>query len=337
MSKQRRTPWLLLAIFLTGILILGACAGDAEEEQTPVVPLETEAAAPALGESLALPALEAVDLAGRPLEVVATTSVIGDVVGAVGGDAIRLSTLVGPRQDPHSYQPASGDLAAVADADVIFVNGWSLEEGVLGSLEEVAQYGPLVPISAGITPRMKQGSADPHVWLDPNNVMQWTRNVQEVLSTLDPDNAAVYEENAATYLARLQELDEFISAQVATIPEAQRLLVTNHDSLGYFADRYGFQIVGTVIPGTSSGAEPSASEMATLADRMTEEGVCTIFIEATANTSLAEAVAGEVDGCSDVQIEEIYTGTLGSEGSVPGTYIGMMRTNIATIVEALAD
>lgn len=330
--SERPIRW-LIAIFIS-ILVPVGCNGAEDEGQTPVVPGDTGGTAAT--ETLSLPELEAVELSGRPLEVVATSSIIGDVVGEIGGDTIRLDTLMQPGQDPHSYEPATGDLAAVADADVVFVNGWALEEGVLGRLQDVAEYGPLVPISAGITPRVEEGSVDPHVWLDPNHVMQWARNVEEVLATLDPDNAATYEENATAYLAGLEELDQFIAAQANTIPEAERLLVTNHDSLGYFARRYGFKVVGTVIPGTSTGAEPSASEMAALADTMSEAGVCTIFLEGTANASLAEAVAGEVDGCEEVTVVELYTGALGSAGTPAGTYTGMMRVNVANILEGLA-
>lgn len=335
-TPRRTTLWVLLVALLAGGLALVGCGG-AEEEEEPVVPVESSGEATVDGEVLSLPELEAAQLDGRPLEIVATSSIIGDVVATVGGDAINLRTLMEPDEDPHGYQPSSGDLAAVADADAIFVNGWDLEEGVLSSLEDVAEYGPLVPISAGITPRMENGSVDPHVWLDPNSVLVWAGNVEEVLSALDPDNAALYADNAQAYRVQLEDLDEYLASQVAIIPEANRLLVTNHDSLGYFADRYRFEVIGTVIPGTSTGAEPSASSMAQLADTMTAEGVCTIFLEAPANASLAEAVAEEVDGCDDVQIQHLYTGALGPVGSPAGTYIGMMRTNMATMVEGLAD
>ena len=335
MSKQRRVRWLLLLAILVTVIVLAGCEGADETAPTPVAPTGSEGEV--TGEVLTLPALEAVELSERRLEVVATSSIIGGVVQEIGGDAIQLNTLMGPRQDPHSYEPSTGDMAAVADADVIFVNGWGLEEGVLNRLEEIAEYGPVVPISAGITPRMEDGGVDPHVWLDPTHVMTWVRNVEDVLGMLDPEDAPLYEENATAYVTQLEELDEFIRAQVATIPEGERLLVTNHDSLGYFAARYGFEIVGTVIPGLSTGAQPSASGMATLAEAMTQAGVCTIFLEATADTDLAEAVAAEVEGCANVAVEQLYTGTLGPEGSVPGTYIGMMRTNVANIVEGLAD
>ena len=287
---------------------------------------------------LVLPELSAVSLQDDKLQVVATTSIIGDVVAQVGGEAIALTILMNAGQDPHSYEPGARDLTAVADAHVIFVNGWDLEEGLLDNLANVRESGVLVPVSAGITPREldhagEHHGADPHVWLDPQNVKQWAVNIKQVLAALDPANAAVYSANATAYGRDLDrwmvEMDEMMAGVNG------RNLVTNHDALGYLAARYNLTVIGTVLPGASTLAEPSASELTELATKMQEADTCTIFTESTANPQLANAVAEELDNCDQVQILSLYTGAIGAAGSGTDSYIGMMRANIQALAEGL--
>lgn len=289
------------------------------------------------GGVLALPALAPINLDGGKLQVVATTSIIGDVAAQVGGDLIELTTLMGPGQDPHSYEPGARELTAVAHAHIILINGWDLEEGLLRSLTNIGDAVPFAPVSAGIQPRQfaKTGAADPHVWLDPHNVVTWTDNIQTAFSALDPANAAAYAANAAAYKARLTDLMTYADEQLSAIPAAQRKLVTNHGAFGYFADRYDFQVVGTVLPAFSSLAEPSASELSALVQTMRDENVCAIFAETTANDQLAQSVAAELDTCTAVQVLPLYTGALGPIGSGADSYIGMIRANIDMIVKGL--
>lgn len=304
----------------------------------------------ALTAVLTLPEVEAADLGGAKLRVVATTTIIGDVVGRVGGEAIELTTLMGPGQDPHGYEPAARTLTAVADAHVIFVNGWDLEEGLIDTLKNVAGDAPLVPVSAHITPLLtgealfggegeNSGHAhqgvDPHVWLNPQLVKQWVANIVHVMSELDPANATTYESNARTYLAELEALIAYYDERIASIPQERRKLVTNHDALGYFAQQYGFEVIGTVIPSTSTVAEPSAAALAELVRTMRSAGVCTIFAESTVNPALSETVVTELDECEAVKVLTLYTGALGPEGSGADSYIGMMRVNIDTILGGL--
>lgn len=300
---------------------------------------------------LVLPELAAADLNDRPLQVIATTSVIGDVVSQVGGEAIQLTTLIPPGQDAHSYEPATRDLAAAAEADVIFVNGWKLEERLVDNLENVAEGASLVPVSANIAPLAvgEQGheeganheddhshnGSDPHVWFSIHNVEQWVANIERTLSVLDPANAEVYARNAAAYLAQLEELATYADAQLATIPAEKRVLVTNHDSFAYFARDYGFELLGSVIPGTSTLAEPSANELARLVQLMREHGVCTIFTETSVSDSLAQTVAAELTHCEQLQVLPLYTGAIGPAGSGADSYIGMFRANVDTIVQGL--
>ncbi|NDJ35926.1 MAG: zinc ABC transporter substrate-binding protein [Chloroflexi bacterium] len=312
---------------------------------------------------LALPELEAADLGGEPLTVIATTSIIGDVVAQVGGDAIALTVLMEPGQDPHSYEPSAGDLTTVSESDVVFVNGWNLEEGLADDLETIGEAAVIVPVSANIEPlefgghdhdehgdehgddehgdehddehAHEHSGADPHTWFNVDHVKQWAANVEQVLSTLDPANAETYAANAEAYLAELDALETYVMDQVGAIPAENRLLVTNHDAFGYFADAYGFEVIGTVIPGASTLAEPSARDLAELIEEMEENGVCTIFTETTVSDTLAQTVAAELDGCETVQVLPLYTGSVGPEGSGAETYVDMFRANVDTIVDGL--
>ena len=261
---------------------------------------------------LSLPPLETADLKGDRLRVVATTSVMGDVIAQIGGGAIDLTVLIEAGQDPHSYEPGARALTAVAEAHVIFVNGWNLEEGLLNNLENVAEAGQIVPISANITPRESETTEpnhhhqDPHVWLDPQNVQQWVRNVEQVLTALDPANSEQYAAKTATYRQELEEL--MVEMDERMVGLNGRHLVTNHDALGYLVARYDLNVIGTVLPGTSTLAEPSAADLADLATKMTEAQTCTIFAETTANMQLAEAAAAELDSCLQVKVLSLYTG-----------------------------
>jgi ABC-type Zn uptake system ZnuABC Zn-binding protein ZnuA len=336
-SWQKLTPGLAL-----GVVLLAGCGGQAAEPAGPTDPLAL----------LARPAITAAALDGRPLRVVATTSLIGDAAARVGGDSIALTTLMPPGQDPHSYQPAAADLAAVADADLILINGWNLEEGLLGDLATVGDA-PLVPVSAGVVPLpVDEGEAhedeedtgaadhdhegpDPHVWQDVSNVMRWVDNIAATLSEADPANAAAYAANAAAYRAELADLDRFVRQQTATIPPDRRVLVTNHDTLAYFAAAYDFRTLGSVLPGASTLAEATAANLAALAEAMAAAGVCSLFVETTAADQMARTLSEELDGCDEVRVLSLYSDALGPPGSGAESYVGMMRANVATIVEGL--
>lgn len=299
-------------------------------------------------ETLALPTVAARVAGGGRLQVLATTSTIGDVVHQVGGDAIDLVVLMQPGQDPHSYQPGAADLTAAADADVIFINGWNLEEGLVGDLTTIARKAVIVPISAGIAPRelaahsqaegeesLDHGPADPHVWQDVANVIQWADNVRQVLSAADPTNAATYEANAERYRAALEQLDVELRASLQSISPEKRVIITNHDNLGYFADAYGFDVVGTVIPSVSTLAEPTAGALAELVQTMQAAGICTLVVETTASDQLARTLENELTSCDNVKLITLYTDALGPSGGGAGTYIDMMLANAAALVEGL--
>ena len=343
---------------LLGVAVLVCALGIACDPTVTETEHEDEHGHDAGAGMLTLPELEAAALNGESLRVVATTSIIGDVVSQVGGDALQLTTLMGPGQDPHSYEPGARELTAVANAHVIFVNGWDLEEALADDLASIGEHVPLIPVSANIEPlefggyaredeHQHQGEggegegehthsgADPHTWFNIHNVEQWVANIEYVLSDLDPANAETYRHNSEAYLGELEELRAYAETHLAAISAGKRFLVTNHDSLGYLAQEYDLEVLGTVIPAASTLAEPSASDLARLIEGMKEHAVCTIFTETTVSDNLARTVAGELDGCEEVQVLQLYTGAVGPVGSGADSYIGMFRANVDTIVEGL--
>lgn len=176
------------------------------------------------------------------------------------------------------------------------------------------------------------GSCDPHVWFDPYNVQLWTLAIRDTLSELDPANAETYAANATAYIAELETLRADIAAQVGTIAPEQRVLVTNHGSLGYLANAYGFRIVGLVVPSSSSDAQPSAAQIAALIDAIRQQNVPAVFAETTVNQSLAEQVAAD----AGAQFYALYTESLSDANGPAPTYLDFMRYNIQTIVTALS-
>jgi ABC-type Zn uptake system ZnuABC Zn-binding protein ZnuA len=202
----------------------------------------------------------------------------------------------------------------------------------------------VVEASAGLAPRRPpegftadgasagRGETDPHFWLDPLNVIRYAENVRDALTVLDPAGAATFRANAASYAGKLRELDRWIAAEVSRIAPERRLLVTNHESLGYFADRYGFRIVGTVIPSVSSAASPSAGDLAALVALLRRTGAPALFVEEGADMRLARQLAAEA-GVRLVTGLRTHTLT-GPDGPAP-TYLAMMRADVRTIVDAL--
>ncbi len=268
------------------------------------------------------------------LRIVATTSLVGDVLSRVAGGRIELRVLLPPGADPHSFQSTPQDAAAVAEAQLVFINGFGLEEALLETLASVAGTLPLISISDGIEPYelARTGPGDPHVWLDPTNVLVWVENARAGLTRVDPAGEAQYAANATAYQAELEELDGWIRGELERIPAEKRTLVTDHDSLGYFAARYGFQIVGAVIPAYSTLAQPSAQEIAELEQTIARYQVPALFVGFGFNPALSERVAQDMG----VALVPLYTDSLsGSEGPA-ATYLDLMHYTATAISEALS-
>ncbi|MBM3143674.1 MAG: zinc ABC transporter substrate-binding protein [Chloroflexi bacterium] len=269
------------------------------------------------------------------LEVVATTTIVGDVVSQVGGDLIGLSILLPVGSDPHSFDPTPQDIARVAEADLIFANGAGLEEFLDHLIESAGAEDKVVQVSEGIdfliSEEEGRSHADPHTWTDPNNVMIWVHNIERALHEENPENGDVYEANAGKYLAELEELDAWIREQASQIPEEKRKLVTDHSLFGYFADEYGFDQVGALIAGYSTLAEPTAQELAELEDSIAALEISAVFVGNTVNPTLAERLAED----TGVLLIYVYTGSLSETGGDADTYLAYMRYNTTTFINAL--
>jgi ABC-type Zn uptake system ZnuABC Zn-binding protein ZnuA len=278
---------------------------------------------------------------GTPPKVLAVESFLADIAQNVAGDRLTVGTLIPVGVDPHTFEPTPRDVARIADSNVLIVNGGGLETWLERVLANAGGQRLVITASQGLKSRTSRpgeppidegGQVDPHFWMDPLDVIMYVDNIRDGLSQADPAGAQDYARNADTYIEKLKELDAWISDQVAQVPAQQRKLVTNHEDFGYFADRYGFQIVGTVIPSVSSLASPSAQQVAQLVDAVKASGVKAIFVETGANTQLAEQVAQEA---GVKLVSDLYTHTLtGPNGPAP-TYIDMMKYDTNQIVSAL--
>jgi ABC-type Zn uptake system ZnuABC Zn-binding protein ZnuA len=278
------------------------------------------------------------------LNVVATTNIVGDIVQRIGGDDIELAVMIPVGVDPHAFVPTPRNLAQISDADVVFANGAGLEEFLGPLLTSADATLKVVYVSQGIELLSApvgsngehqtdddHGGADPHTWTDPNNVAIWADNIEHALSILDPEHAEGFRARAAALQTDLGDLDAWVRDEVAQIPQAARLMVTDHRQFAYFAERYGFEQVGTIIPGYSTTAEPSVKELADLEDTIRHLGVETLFVGKTVNPALAERVAHD----TGTRVVLLYTGSLTEPGGDADTYVDYIRYNVSAIVNAL--
>ena len=272
------------------------------------------------------------------LKVVATTTIVGDIVSQIGGNRISLTVLLPVGADPHTYEPRPQDVAAIHDAKVVFLNGLELEHSLepiisanaTGQVMAVSDGVTVLPFSA--TPGDEiHGAGDPHTWMDPNNVKIWVENIRQSLTDIDPSGAELYKSNAEAYTNKLTELDTWIIQEVAKIPANNRRLVTDHESMGYFAKRYGFELAGLLLQSLSTSASASASDLAKVEETIKSMGIRTIFIEFGANDTLASQVAAD----TGVTVAQVYSGSLGTADSGAETYLDFMHFNVNAIVEGL--
>lgn len=269
----------------------------------------------------------------RP-DILTTTTILADIARNVAGDQLVTESLLPFGTDPHSYQPVPQDTKKIRESKVLIINGAGYEDSLEALLANAGDKKILIEASTGLLLRTNPNNeqeVDPHLWLDPNNVIVYVDNIREGLTDFNPDGADVYQANARAYITQLQELDAWINGQVAQIPPQRRVLVTNHDLAEYFAERYGFKVVGTVIDSFSSDASPSAQQTADLIDRIKLFEVPAIFLDAPDDPTFAQQIAAEtgVKVITDLHLESL------TEGAPAGTYIDMMRYNVTKIVEAL--
>ena len=275
------------------------------------------------------------------LDAVATTGMVADAVRQIGGERVRVTGLMGPGVDPHLYKASAGDVRSLASADVIFYNGLHLEAAMGEVLEEMADRTVTVPIADGIAPERRLsseyfvGSWDPHVWFDVELWASTTATVEETLVRLDPEGETGYRERAAAYRDSLAELESWVRARIAELPEPRRTLVTAHDAFGYFGRAYGFDVVG--LQGISTVTEAGTADVQRIADLVVDRGIPAVFIETSVSQRTIEAVQAAVrDRGEEVRIGgSLFSDAMGTEGTPEGTYPGMVRHNVNTIVDAL--
>ncbi|TAK81152.1 MAG: zinc ABC transporter substrate-binding protein, partial [Dehalococcoidia bacterium] len=269
--------------------------------------------------------------------VVATIAPIGALAQAVGGEAIQLDVLVKAGVDPHEFDLKAADARRLANAQVILRNGLGIDAFLDKSLK--GNKATVFTLTDGLTLREAPAegggtrqSKDPHVWHDPRNDIAMVDAIVKALSAAAPDQAATFEANGKAYQERLRQVDREVQGIIDAIPPANRKMVTDHDAVGYFAARYGITIVGTVIPGTSTVAEPSAADIAALVETIRREGVRAIFAESSVDPKVARRVAEE----TGVKIvDDLFADSLGSAGTGADTVDGMLLSNARKIADAL--
>jgi zinc/manganese transport system substrate-binding protein len=272
----------------------------------------------------------------QTLKVATSFSILEDFVANVGGNRVSITNFVPRDGDAHTYQPGTQDVRKLAEARVVFINGLGLEAWFQPLLKNAASTAKVVTVSSGLKPRTfnEDGKkvADPHAWWNLTNAVQYVRNIQRGLSNADSAGAATYKTNADRYARAITNLDAWAKKEILSLPVTSRKLVTNHDALGYFAERYGFQVIGDVIPSLGTEQEPSAKAMAQLSNTIQAQQAKAIFTENTVSKKLAETIASE----SGAKIAPpLYTDALGPVGSSGETFLEAFRYNVRTIVDAL--
>ncbi len=270
--------------------------------------------------------------------VLTTTTFLADITRNIAGDRLKAESLLPVGVDPHSYEPVPADVIKVNQSKLLVVNGLGYEHFLDPLLKNAGGKYTIVTASEGLKPNKMEDEEhagqmvdDPHMWMDPALVVTYIENIRKGLTNFDPSGAAVYQANAEAYTAKIKDVDTWIKEQVSQIPARKRLLVTNHDTLGYFAKHYGFTIIGAVLPGVSSDASTSAGQMAKLVDQIKAAGAPAVFLDQVENPALAGQIAAEtgVKVIDDLHVESL------TNGAPAATYLDMMKYNTTQIVNAL--
>jgi ABC-type Zn uptake system ZnuABC Zn-binding protein ZnuA len=298
--------WLVAISLLSSFALLGSCAKDG-------------------GQSPASASR------GQSPEVMAAESFLADIAQNVAGDKIRIGTLVQPDTDPHEFQPRPGDIARIRATKALLVNGRGYEAWLAPSMAAL-EGTRIIEASGGVAATPGAAASDPHLWMDPRNVLAYVETIRSALSGLYPAYAGDFSRNAAAYSKELAALDGRIRAVLSRLPEGRRVLLTNHDALGHFAAAYGFKVIGTVLEGTSSESAPSAKALSRLIDTIRSSGAGAIFLDVGENAAIAREVAkeGGVKVVTDLYVE----GVSGPKGPAP-TYIAMLDHDAEAVYDAL--
>ena len=277
------------------------------------------------------------------MNVVCTTTIIGDIILQIAGKSFDIRVLFAPDTDPHAFEPRPQDLVTLQRADLIFINGLDLEAGLADILEPledtVISLSQDLPGLRGEEPgtgddeNHDHGIIDPHIWFDPTLVSVWVDVIAERLSELAPSQMADIRMRATAYQAELASLDEWIVATLEQIPTEHRRLVTDHHVFGYFEARYGLEQVGTIFPGLSTLSEPSARDIAALISTIESFDIPAIFVGTTVNPSLAQQIASD----TGIRVIPLYTGSLSEPDGPAATYLAFMQYTVTALVEGLGN
>ena len=281
------------------------------------------------------------NLSTRKVKAVCTIGMITDIVQNVGADRVEAVGLMGPGVDPHLFRASEGDVARMSDADIIFFNGLHLEGAMTDVLERMQGRVKAVAVAESIddslllSPPNFEGAHDPHVWFDVRLWIQAVREVSRALSTLDSTHRQVYEANAGDYIEKLEALHQYAQDMAATVPTENRVIITAHDAFNYFGRAYGFEVRG--LQGISTAAEAGTADVQSLAKFIAERRIPAVFVESSVPPRHIEAVQAAVKARGfEVQIGgELFSDAMGTAGTPEGTYIGMVKHNVRTIVESL--
>ncbi|MBW3625337.1 MAG: zinc ABC transporter substrate-binding protein [Armatimonadetes bacterium] len=276
------------------------------------------------------------------IDIVATVGMIGDAAKNIGGEYVEVTSLMGPGVDPHLYKATAGDVQTLNNAEMILYGGLELEGRMTEIFEKMARSGkPTVAVGEAIPkellrqPPEFKGRYDPHLWFDVTLWKQVVATIREELARHDPAHAQEYRQNAAAYLKQLDDLHQYVQAEINKIPESRRVLITAHDAFGYFGKQYGMEVKG--LQGTSTATEAGAKDVQALADLIVKRKIPAIFVESSVPQATIEAVQAAVKSQGwDVKIGgQLYSDAMGPDGTPEGTYIGMFRHNVDTISKAL--
>ncbi len=280
------------------------------------------------------------DLSSRTIKAVATTGMIGDAVTSIGGDRVEVTVLMGPGVDPHLYRASEGDVTRMSDADVIFYNGLHLEGRMGEVLEHIGRYKTVVAIGEALPDdrRLHAGDhPDPHIWFDLNI---WSVAVSQIESTfreLDPTHDSLYAAQGQAYITLIEETNQYIIERTSSLPENKRVLITAHDAFSYFGRAYGYEVRG--LQGISTASEAGTADVQGLSTFIAQRQIPAIFVETSVPVRTIKAVQAAVQSRNyNVQIGgELFSDAMGSPDTPEGNYIGMVRHNIDTIVNALSE
>jgi zinc/manganese transport system substrate-binding protein len=266
------------------------------------------------------------------LNVVASFSILGDFVRNVGGNSVSVTTLVGPDSDAHVYAPTPSDAKKIADAKLVFVNGFGLEGWLPRLVQSAGGKAAVVTATSGITPLKLGSDADPHAWQSVANAKIYVTNIRDALVTADPANAEAFKSNATAYLAQLDALDREVREAVAQIPESRRKAISTHKAFGYFAAAYGVEFIAPV--GVSTESEASARDVARIITQIRSARIPAVFLENITDPRLMGRISAETGARVG---GTLYSDSLTGEKGDSPTYIAMVRHNIKALTSALSQ